>query len=89
MLQPDTPDDFVIGTGKAHFVRDFLVEAFNRLNLNYEDYVVVDVKFFRPAEVEFLLGDPSRASNELGWKAETSFTDLVSEMVNAYLEFTG
>ena len=89
MLQQDTPDDFVIASGVAHSVRDFAQAAFSALDLNYEDYVVVDPKFYRPAEVEILLGDASKARKQLNWNHTQSFEKLVAEMVEndmAYLQ---
>lgn len=68
ILQQEKPEDYVIATGKAHTVRDFARLAFAELDLNYEDYVVVNPKFYRPAKVEILLGDASKAKKELGWK---------------------
>jgi len=86
ILQQDEPNDYVIATGETHSVRDFARVAFEHVGLNYEDYVVVDPAFYRPAEVELLLGDPSRAKAELGWVPETSFEELVRMMVEADLE---
>jgi GDPmannose 4,6-dehydratase len=86
MLQQDEPDDYVISTGKTHYVKDLVQIAFNYVNLNWEDYVVVDSKFFRPAEVKLLLGDSSKARKKLGWKPEISFEELTKMMVDADLE---
>lgn len=86
LLQQDSPDDFVIGTGKSHSVRDFLEISFSAIGLNYQDYVVVDEKFFRPAEVEILLADPKKARESLGWEAKTSFHSLVNEMIESDME---
>ncbi|RXE55916.1 GDP-D-mannose dehydratase [Methanoculleus taiwanensis] len=86
ILQQETPDDYVIATGEAHSVREFVDLAFSEAGLNYEDYVVVDPKFFRPAEVNFLLGDASKAQEKLGWKPDFTFADLVRMMVRADLE---
>ncbi len=86
MLQQDEPVDYVIATGTTHSVREFLEIAFNRVGLDYKDYVVVDPQFLRPADVENLHGDSSRAQRELGWKYTLSFEDLVHEMVDADLE---
>jgi GDPmannose 4,6-dehydratase len=85
MLQHDRPDDFVIATGEAHSVREFCEVAFGHVDLDYEQYVVSDPKFFRPAEVDFLLGDPSKAVSELSWKPKTSFDQLVTMMLDADL----
>jgi GDPmannose 4,6-dehydratase len=86
MLQQDTPDDYVIATGETHTIRELLEEAFGYVGLNYEDYVVVDEKFIRPAEVDLLIGDASKANEKLGWKPEVNFRQLVQMMVEADLE---
>ena len=86
MLQQDEPRDYVVATGEAYSVRDFCERAFGMVNLNYEDYVEVDPRFFRPAEVDYLLGDPSETNEALGWKPKTSFEQLVREMVDSDLE---
>ena len=86
MLQHDTPDTFVIATGRTTTVRDMCKIAFEYVGLNYEDYVVIDPQFYRPAEVELLLGDPSKAKEVLGWKSETSLNDLICMMVDADLK---
>ncbi len=83
MLQQDTPDDFVVATGETHSVRRFCELAFDRVGLKYEDYVVQDEKFFRPAEVELLVGDPAKAKEKLGWVPEVSFEQLVYRMVDS------
>lgn len=101
MMQKDKPDDYVIATGEAHTVREFLVAAFNAIGVEIESngksgleeeyirkdtgevVVKIDPKFFRPAEVEFLLGDPTKAKRELGWKPKIKFEQLVKEMVEA------
>ncbi len=83
MLQVDQPDDFVIATGEAHTVREFCELAFGHVNLDWEQYVKVDPRYFRPAEVDYLLGDPSKAERTLGWKPRLSFPDLVRTMVEA------
>ncbi|OPZ86135.1 MAG: GDP-mannose 4,6-dehydratase [bacterium ADurb.Bin429] len=83
MLQQDQPDDYVIAMGETHSVRDFCEIAFAHVGLNYEDYVVVDPHFYRPAEVDLLLGDPGKARTRLGWVPEVSFADLVTMMVDA------
>lgn len=86
MLQNDEPDDFVIATGKMYSVRDFLNVAFGYVGLDYSDYVKIDNNMFRPAEVDILLGDPSKANAILGWKNRTTFEDLVIEMVESDLK---
>ncbi len=86
MLQQETPQDYVIGTGKLHSVRDFCNAAFEVVGLNCEDYVVQDPQFFRPAEANPLLADPKRAHRELGWQPEVDFRSLVQMMVEADLK---
>jgi GDPmannose 4,6-dehydratase len=86
MLQQDEPEDFVIGTGETHTVREFCELAFGEVGLDYRDHVVIDPRFLRPAEVELLLADPSRARDRLGWQRTASFEELVREMVLADLE---
>ena len=86
MLQQDEPDDYVIATGETHSVRRLCEAAFGYLGLNYEDYVVEDEKFYRPAEVDLLIGDCSKAREKLGWEPEVNFEELISMMVEADLE---
>jgi len=86
MLQQDEPDDYVIATGKMHTVQDFVERSFDRAGLNWKDHVVIDPRFVRPAEVDQLLGDPTKAKEKLGWKIETSFEELVNMMVDNDLE---
>lgn len=86
MLQQDEPGDYVIATGATHTVRDLCRIAFEHVGLNYEDHVVQDPKFFRPAEVDTLLGDAAKAKEVLGWEPEVSFSALVEMMVEADLE---
>ncbi|GAC1359420.1 MAG: GDP-mannose 4,6-dehydratase [Vulcanimicrobiaceae bacterium] len=86
MLNQDAPDDFVIATGRTHSVREFVRLAFQHVGLNYEDYVVMDPRFMRPAEVDLLIGDPTKAHKQLGWKPEVSFEELVVMMVEADLK---
>ncbi len=83
MLQQDVADDYVIATGETHSVREFCQIAFDRVGLNWEDYVVLDERFMRPAEVDLLIGDPAKARATLGWKPEVPFEQLVHEMVDA------
>lgn len=85
MLQQDKPDDYVIGTGETHSVREFAEIAFNHVGLNYKDYVKVDKRFFRPAEVHLLVANPAKAREKLGWKPTVSFKELVKMMVDADL----
>jgi len=89
MLQREQPDDFVVATGETHSVREFLEEAFSYLGLHWQDYVVVDPKYFRPAEVDFLLGDPTKAKQVLGWQPKVGFRELVRIMVDADLDGQG
>ncbi len=86
MLQPDTPDDYVISTGEVNSVRECCQIAFDTVGLNWEDHVVLDPAFLRPAEVEFLMGDSTRAANELGWRPSVDFKGLISMMVESDLE---
>lgn len=89
MLQVDAPGDFVVGTGEAHSVREFLDEAFGYLNLDWHDYVKIDPRYFRPTEVDFLQADPTLARKVLGWEPRVFFKDLVRIMVDADLEHVG
>ena len=86
MLQQDEPEDFVVGTGRHHTPREFCELAFARVGLDYRDHVRTDPRLLRPAEVDTLLADPSRARERLGWEARTSFRELVELMVDAELE---
>ena len=86
MLQQDKADDYVVATGETHSVRKFLEIAFAHVGLNYEDYVVIDPEFIRPAEVELLLGNPAKAQAKLGWKPQVSFEQLVTMMVDADMD---
>jgi GDPmannose 4,6-dehydratase len=86
MLQQDSPEDYVIGTGETYSVREFCDAAFGAVDLDYREHVVQDEKFFRPAEVDLLVSDPSRAKAELGWTPTVSFPQLVAMMVSADLE---
>ena len=86
MLQQDKPDDYVIASGEQHTVKEFAQAAFSHVGLEYQEYVVIDPRFLRPAEVETLLGDCSKARRELKWSPTTSFKELVEEMVEADLK---
>lgn len=86
MLQQDEPDDFVIATGERHSVQDFVEKAFGALELDWEQYVAVDERYLRPAEVDLLEGDASKAAAKLGWKPKVTFDELVDMMVAADLE---
>lgn len=83
MVQQDKPEDFVLASGKSRSVRQFLEAAFGLADLDYKDYVEVDPKFYRPADVNLLLGDPTKAKQVLGWKPEITFDQMVQEMVMA------
>ncbi|MBQ9336575.1 MAG: GDP-mannose 4,6-dehydratase [Lentisphaeria bacterium] len=86
MMQQDKPDTYVVATGRTTTVRDMCRIAFENVGLNYEDHVVIDPKFYRPAEVDLLLGDPSKAKRQLKWEPETSLEQLMSMMVEADLK---
>ncbi len=85
MLQQDHPDNYVIGTGESHSVREFCEIAFSHADLDYKEYVVMDEKFYRPAEVDLLISDPSKARAQLKWKPSVSFKELVKMMVDSDL----
>ena len=85
MLQQDEPDDYVIATGETHSVRDFLDRAFGHLDLDWKQHVEIDPKYFRPTEVDVLLGDASKARHDLGWTPQIGFAELVRMMVDADL----
>ena len=86
MLQQDKPDDYVIATGETHSVREFVEKVFSKLNLDYNKHVEVDSRYFRPTEVDVLLGDSTKARNLLGWKPKVSFEKLIDMMIAADLE---
>jgi GDPmannose 4,6-dehydratase len=86
MLQHNEPDDWVLATGETHTVKDFLQTAFSLLNLDWKDYILTSEKYLRPNEVEYLLGDYSKAKEHLDWNPETSFKELVEKMINADIE---
>ena len=83
MMQQDTPDDYVIATGETRSVREFLDEAFGCLDLDWHDHVKIDPRYYRPSEVDLLLGDPSKAKRELGWEPQVTFPELVRLMIDA------
>jgi GDPmannose 4,6-dehydratase len=89
MLQQPKPDDYVVATGKTHSVREFVELAFGHAGLNYNDYVVQDERFMRPAEVDLLVGDPKKARDALGWQPDVTFEELVRIMVEADLKLLG
>jgi GDPmannose 4,6-dehydratase len=83
MMQQDKPDDYVIATGETHSVREFLEEAFGKMDMDWKKYVEVDPRYYRPAEVDLLLGDASKAKSKLNWKPKVHFRELVHMMVDA------
>jgi GDPmannose 4,6-dehydratase len=89
MLQQDQPDDYVIATGETYSVRQFLEKAFGYVNLNWQDYVEFDQRYIRPAEVDLLIGDPTKAKQKLGWEPSVTFDELVALMVEADLQALG
>ena len=89
ILQKDAPEDYVIGTGESHSIREFLDEAFGYAGMDWHQYVQIDARYFRPTEVDFLLADPTRARTELDWQPKVTFRDLVRIMVDADLELQG
>ncbi len=89
MVQQDEPDDYVVATGRAVSVREFARIAFSSVGLNAEDHIVVDERYMRPADVDVLVGDPSKAARVLGWQAETTLDELIAEMLEADLERVG
>lgn len=86
MLQQEKPDDYVIATGEAHSVEEFLQAVFAKLELDWQDYVEIDARYYRPTEVDYLLGDPQKAQNTLGWQPRVAFSDLVKMMVEYDME---
>ena len=89
MLQQDEPDDYVVSTGETHSVQEFAEIAFDYVGLDYREYVVQDERFMRPAEVDLLIGDPSKAREKLGWRPSIDFPSLVQQMVDADLQLVG
>jgi GDPmannose 4,6-dehydratase len=86
MLQQDTPDDYVVATGETHAVEELVQVAFEYVGLDWHDYIVQDPRFMRPAEVDLLVGDPSKAGTKLGWEPKVTFTELIHMMVEADLQ---
>ena len=86
MLQADVPDDYVVATGKTYSVREFLDEVFGYLDLDWQKYVEIDPRYFRPSEVELLLGDPAKAKQKLGWEAEVDIKGLAKMMVDSDMQ---
>ena len=89
MLQQDQPDDYVVGTGEAHSVREFLDEAFGYVDMDWNEYVQIDPRYYRPTEVDYLMADASKAKKLLGWEPRIKFRELVRIMVDADLELIG
>jgi GDPmannose 4,6-dehydratase len=86
MLQQDSPEDYVVSSGETHSVQEFLEEAFGYADLDWRDHVVQDPRYMRPAEVDLLVGDASKARRNLGWEPTVSFSELVRLMVDADLK---
>jgi GDPmannose 4,6-dehydratase len=86
MMQQDKPDDYVVATGETHSVREFLDEVFGCLDLDWHNYVEVDQRYYRPTEVDVLLGDPSKAGKKLKWKPRITFKTLAKMMTDADME---
>jgi GDPmannose 4,6-dehydratase len=89
MLQQAQPDDYVVGTGETHTVEEFVSLAFGHVGLDWEKHVVVDPKFYRPAEVDLLLADPAKAKKQLKWEPQVSFAKLVTMMVDSDMAALG
>jgi GDPmannose 4,6-dehydratase len=89
MLQQEKPDDYVIATGETHTVREFVEKAFSYAGLDWQDYVVVDPAFYRPAEIQLVVGDAAKAATKLGWRPKTAFDELVRLMVEADIKRIG
>jgi GDPmannose 4,6-dehydratase len=86
MLQQERPDDFVIATGETHSVREFVEKVFDKLGLDYQQHVVIDPKYFRPTEVDVLLGNSTKAKKTLGWNPKVGFDQLIDMMIAADME---
>jgi len=86
MLQQEEPDDYVVATGETHSVRELLEEAFSYVGLDWHKHVEIDPRYYRPTEVDLLIGDPTKAQRKLGWEAKTKFKDLVRVMIDADIE---
>jgi GDPmannose 4,6-dehydratase len=86
MLQQDEPDDYVIATGETHSVREFLDHAFGHVNMDWKKFVKMDPRYYRPAEVDLLIGDSAKAKKKLGWKPKVGFKELVEIMVQADID---
>ena len=86
MLQQPKGDDYVVATGESHSVRELCEAAFSHAGLDYREFIEIDPRYYRPTEVDFLLGDPSKAARQLGWKPRTSFKELIRIMMDSDLE---
>ena len=86
MLQQDEPDDYVVATGETHSVREFAEKVFQKLDLDYKEYVDIDERYFRPTEVDILLGDSTKAREKLGWEPKVGFDELIDMMIDADME---
>jgi GDPmannose 4,6-dehydratase len=86
MLQADAPDDYVLSSGETHSIRELVELAFGYLDMDYKKYVIQDPKFYRPAEVHLLLGNPAKAKKKLGWEPEVNFEQLIKMMVDSDLK---
>ena len=89
MLQQETPDDYVVGTGENYSVKEFVTKVFDKLDLDQRKYVETDPRYFRPSEVDMLLGDASKARDKLGWKPKVSFDELIDMMIAGDMELAG
>lgn len=89
ILQNEKPEDFVMGTGEAHFIKEFVKEAFSYVGRNWQKYVKIDPRYFRPTEAEELVADPTKAKKVLGWQPKIKFQELVKIMVDADMRKVG
>ena len=89
MLQQERPDDYVVATGETHSVREFVEKVFEKLELDYQQYVEIDERYFRPTEVDILLGDATKARTQLDWSPKVTFNQLIDMMVASDLEIAG
>jgi GDPmannose 4,6-dehydratase len=89
ILQQDSPDDFVLGTGDSHTVKEFVQEAFSYVGLDWRKYVKIDPRYFRPTEVEALIADATKANKKLNWQPKVTFKDLIKIMVDADMRAIG
>ena len=87
ILNHDTPDDFVVATGVTHSIREMCEYVFKKLDMNHEDYIVINDRFLRPNELNYLKGDSSISNKELDWKPEYSFNELMDDMIESWLKY--